>query len=240
MNLVSFFVFLLFAFIVWFCVLYVFSRKNNLPVKDLFSLFFARFPFGWGVCILVAGFVSIAVAVGANELLTGLYCALVLLLFLPVIRVLSAISNGLKAGRMMKEGLFSKLVDVDYFHVSENGIALSVRRSKICLAIYESDEKIHFKNFSIESVRNVKAVQEGHEEVKVYGGKAPLSAGIDDLKSCLESNEKTGLFLYLDDIVFSVVCIPMPFDAAQKWLVLMERFLSGNLESRSTPFTLNT
>lgn len=240
MEFLLFFMFLSFVVIAWILFLCNFADKNNWPKKVAFGMFVANIAYNRSLYLVIAGVVFLVIFDQVNNFLLGLACAFSLLLIIPKIRVASVVPECLEEVKMVKDMMFAE-IEVDYFHMSENSIALNVKNSRVCLAVKDSTGKTHIKNLSIEVIKKFEFIQDYSDiNESVYDEKTMLGLELDKFKSRLESMRKTGLFLYLDDIDFPVVCISMPFDSAQKWLVLLERFFAGKLEPRSTPFTLNT
>jgi len=167
----------------------------------------------------------------------------VCLLVTPFINLLFS-SKRLKKINAVYAELASKakasLSNPDYYNTGVfGGIAVDVNNSSVA-AVSANDKFKVKKKASVFNTNKIKACK-AYEPYRIIIDTSSLSAGQSnaaEMKNAAAKTgalKKTGLYFDLDDIHNPQVFVQMPFDEAEKWLLIIEKLTNGSLEAQPIP-----
>lgn len=140
--------------------------------------------------------------------------------------------------RVMGENLSRVLPQIDFYRVEGNsGIALDAKNRRF--AVVDTNAKMEPKEalaFDIDIIRRYEAYSPEYTTTKVYGSLAAgVQADMDTLRQQRQAAMETGLYLHTNDIAYPKIHVQMKYDAAEAWLLLIEKCLANELPSRPAP-----
>jgi len=133
-----------------------------------------------------------------------------------------------------------ELTQADYYNACSIGsIGLDLKENKIAV-IDNSNLYKASKNsvFSPSQILNYTAHSPGHSTLESIG-----RATLEEQSTIAQANNrnqqaaslKTGLYFDLDDIDNPKVFAPMPYEEADKWMLVIKKFIDGELEQPAEP-----
>lgn len=140
--------------------------------------------------------------------------------------------------RIMGEKLNQALPHIDFYRVEgTGGIALDAQNQRFAIvSTTVKMEPTEALAFDIRIIRSYEAYSPEYTSTKVYGNLAAgLQADMDTLRNKRIAFMETGLYLHTSDIEYPKIHVQMKYDAAEAWLLLIEKCLANELPSRPAP-----
>lgn len=203
------------------------------------SMFHVLFVAG-GIVALIAG--AWVASVIHSEDMAGNIGMLVFFLFPPWMSYVLSSKRLRKINsvyRRLAEKIQQTLTRTDYFNTGEfGGIGVDVENNMIAVVSANDDFKLNEPlKFNFEKIISYKAFSPGHTVLNDFGAKNLQKNEIlrQNLAEQAKSEQKTGLYIDLDDMNDPQVFVQMNYDEAEKWFLIFKKLRKGTLEPQITP-----
>lgn len=137
----------------------------------------------------------------------------------------------------------SKLKHTDYYYnTAASVIALDVDNRQLSVLAFKqlTDKEPASHIFNLNDIEKVGVIAESHTEFHSFATGLAATFEKEQVRQVNEANAtkarlKTGLHLFVSDVMISEIIIPMRVEDARRWVHLLQKLGENTLEKRSTP-----